>query len=190
VFDVKSAATVTGFVLQVEVGGKETCNCHATEPDERDTHIALTLSEGAEKRQSVVAEVTPRTRLLRKKSGQNDWTTSGLGAAIQGKWVEITGWLLFDFEHVHEAENTNPGGAQNWRSTCWEIHPATSIKVLDSPPASEFRPDANALRALQRSQAEHINRFPKRKQFIEERNEKLRKRFAEDERDEAEKSAR
>ncbi len=40
-FDVKSAATVVGFVLEVMVGGKETCNCHATDPAERDTHIAL-----------------------------------------------------------------------------------------------------------------------------------------------------
>src|SRR5262249_42814416 len=102
-FDVKSAATVIGFVLEVRVGGKETCNCHATDPKERDTHIALTLSEGAEKTQSVVVEVTPRTRLLRARAGHNDWTTSALKENLEGKWVEVTGWLLFDFEHIGEA---------------------------------------------------------------------------------------
>ena len=185
-FDVKSAATVMGFVLQVEVGGKETCNCHATIPDERDTHIALTLSEGAENTQSVVAEVTPRTRLLRQRAGHNDWTTEALKRDIQGKWVEVTGWLLFDFEHVGEAENTNPGGARNWRATCWEIHPVMSIKVLDGPPDEAFRVSPAAVKALQRADAARINHDPKRKQFVEERNAKYRARFAEDERDEVE----
>lgn len=58
-FDTKSAATVIGYVLEVQVGGKETCNCHATADDDRDTHIALALSEDGDKTQSVVAEVTP-----------------------------------------------------------------------------------------------------------------------------------
>ena len=185
-FDVKSAATVTGFVLQVQVGGKETCNCHATNPDERDTHIALTLSEDAEKIQSVVAEVSPRTRLLRQRAGHNDWTTEALKRDIQGKWVEVTGWLMFDFEHIGEAENTNPGDARNWRATCWEIHPVTSIKVLDGPPDAAFRVPRDAVRALQRAHAARINVVPKRKEFVEERNAKYRARFAEDERDEIE----
>jgi hypothetical protein len=183
-FDVQSAATVTGFVLQVEVGGRETCNCHATDPDERDTHIALTLSEGADQTQSVVAEVTPRTRLLRKRAGHDDWTTAALRRDIQGKWVEVTGWLLFDFEHVHEAENTNPGGAKNWRATCWEIHPVTSIRVLDGPPDPAFRVAPDSVKAFQRAHAARVNAVPKRKQFVEERNEKFRRKFAEDERDE------
>ncbi|MFI5456481.1 MAG: hypothetical protein ACHRXM_13610 [Isosphaerales bacterium] len=182
-FDVKSAATVTGFVLEVQVGGTETCNCHASDPDQRDTHIALTLSDGAEKNQSVVAEVSPRTRLLRQKAGHNDWTTSALKGDIQGKWVQITGWLLFDFEHIHQAENTNPGGAKNWRATCWEIHPVTSIKVLDSPPDQAFRVAPATVKAFQRAQAEHVKRDPKRKQFVEDRNEKYRRKFADDERD-------
>jgi hypothetical protein len=185
-FDVKSAATVRGFVLEVMVGGKETCNCHAINDDERDTHIALTLSDGAEKNQSVVAEVTPRTRLLRQKAGNNDWTTAMLKRNIQGKWVEITGWLLFDFEHIQEAENTNPGGSQNWRATCWELHPVTSITVLDNPPDAAFQVAPAAVKAFQRAQAEHVNRVPARKQFVQERNEKYRRKFAEDERDEIE----
>jgi hypothetical protein len=104
----------------------------------------------------------------------------------QKKWVEITGWLLFDFEHVPEAENTNPGGAKNWRATCWEIHPVTSIRVLDSPPDDAFRVAPATVKAVQRAQAEHVNRVPKREQFVEERNEKYRRKFAEDERDEVE----
>jgi hypothetical protein len=183
-FDTKSAATVTGFVLEVQVGGKETCNCHATADDDRDTHIALTLSEDGDKTQSVVAEVTPRTRLLRKMGGKNDWTTSALRRDIQGKWVEVTGWLLFDFEHIHEAENTNPGGTKDWRATCWEIHPVTSIRVLDGPPEPGFRVAASSVREFQRAHAARVNFDPKRRQFVNDRNEKFRKKFAEDEHDE------
>ena len=185
-FDNKSAATITGFVLKVSEGGIETCNCHARSSDQRDTHILLTLSEGADRTQGVVAEVTPRTRMVHQKAGTNDWTTAALQRDIQGKWVEITGWLLFDFEHVGEAENTNPGGAHNVRATCWEIHPVTSIKVLDGPPSDAMQLAPTVIKAFQKAQAEHVNGVPKRKQFVEQRNAKFRRRFAEDEHDEPE----
>jgi hypothetical protein len=181
-FDSKSAATITGFVLEVKEGGKETCNCHATKSDERDTHIYVTLSDGATKKQAVIVEVTPRTRLLHQKSGSNDWTTEALKRDLQGNWAEISGWLLFDFEHVGEAENTNPGNANNFRATCWEIHPVTSIKLV-SPPDQTFRVAPAAVAAFQSAHAEHVNRVPKRKQFIQERIEKYRRMFAEDEHD-------
>jgi hypothetical protein len=189
-FDVKSAATVVGFVLEVQRGGIETCNCGATKPDERDTHIALTLSsmlptDPDAKKQSVVAEVSPRTRILQKqKTGQNNWTTEALRGSIQGKWVEITGWLLFDFEHSHEAENTNPGNPSNWRATRWEIHPVMSIKVLDGPPGGAFQLAPSVITAFQRSHAAHVDSVPGRRQFVNRRNAKLRSRFAEDEHDE------
>src|SRR5262249_16421043 len=152
--------------------------CRAAAVDERDTHIVLTVSDtdlGPDpERQSVVAEVTPRTRIVHKNlTGQNDWTTPKLTTAIQGKWVEITGWLMFDFEHVSEAENTNPGGGSNWRATCWEIHPVTSIKVLDGPPAENFRLSNRVVAAFQKSHAAHVDGVPGRRQFVNERNAKL-----------------
>ena len=182
-FDTKSAATVTGFVLEVMVGGKETCNCHATEPDQRDTHIALALSEGAERTQSVIVEVTPRTRLLRQRSGARDWTTAALKRDLKGKWIEVTGWLLFDFEHIGEAENTNPGNAKNWRATCWEIHPVTSIRIVEAPPAGTLQVAPDAVRTFQRAQAAHVSLSPRQRQFVSERIEKYRRMFAEDEDD-------
>ena len=150
-FDTKSAATVIGYVLEVQVGGKETCNCHATADDDRDTHVAL--DPLGRRRQDAVGGRggDPATRMLRKMAGKNDWTTSALRRDIQGKWVEVTGWLLFDFEHIHEAENTNPGGTKDWRATCWEIHPVTSIRVLDGPPEPGFRVAASSVRAFQRA---------------------------------------
>jgi hypothetical protein len=189
-FDNKSAATIIGFVLKASEGGVETCNCHARAPEQRDTHILLAPSEGADRTQGVVTEVTPRTRLLHQRAGANDWTTAALQRDIQGKWVEITGWLLFDVEHVGEAENTNPGGAHNVRATCWEIHPITSIKVLDGPPADSLRLAPAVVKAFQQAQAEHVNRVPKRRRFVDERNEKCRRKFAEDEHDDPEQEGR
>jgi hypothetical protein len=43
---------------------------------------------------------------------------------------------------------------------------------------------------MQRAQAEHVSGVPRRKQFVDERNEKYLKRFAGDERDEIENPAR
>jgi hypothetical protein len=181
-FDSKSAATIMGFILKVNEGSVETCNCHATIPSERDTHIYLTLSNGAGKNQAVIAEVTPRTRILRQRAGKNDWTTDEPKKNLQGNWAEISGWLMFDFEHVDQAENTNPGSSNNVRATCWEIHPVTGIKLVD-PPDEAFRIAPVAVAAFQRAQAAHVNSVPSRKRFVQERIEKYRKRFAEDERD-------
>jgi len=43
-FDQEKAASIQGFVVDVKVGGKETCNCEATDPADRDTHIELALA--------------------------------------------------------------------------------------------------------------------------------------------------
>jgi hypothetical protein len=182
-FDSKSAATITGFVLKASDGSVESCNCHARAAEGCDTHIMLTLAQGADRTQGVVTEVRPRSRNVHQKAGSNDWTTAALQRNIQGKWVEVTGWLLFDFEHVGEAENTNPGGAYNVRATCWEIHPVTSSKILDGPPADSLQLSPTVVRAFQKAQAAHVNSMPERTRFVEERNEKYRRKFAEDERE-------
>lgn len=112
------------------MGAVESCNCHATGDEERDTHIELAMSSG-EVRGSrlVIAEVTPRWRRLMAARGV-DWTTEGLKARFLGKRVRISGWMLFDGEHMGEARNTAPKGRGNARATAWEIHPVTAIAVL------------------------------------------------------------
>ncbi len=128
-----SAAEVVGYVYDVKNGGRESCNCHASNPLYRDTHIELVLdpmSSGGNKR--VIVEVTPRWRAMMKASG-TDWSTATLRTDLLGRWVKVRGWLMFDVEHVQEAENTNPGRAGNWRATAWEIHPVCSIEVVQRP---------------------------------------------------------
>jgi hypothetical protein len=80
----------------------------------------------------VIVEVTPRWREIMKKKGI-DWTTSALRKTLLGRWVKVKGWMLFDFEHKDEAENTKLGRARNWRATAWEIHPVTSIEIVKRP---------------------------------------------------------
>jgi hypothetical protein len=163
-FDQEKAATIQGFVIKVKPGGHgETCNCGATNEDEIDTHIQLGLANNVPEIQQVIVEVTPR---LRKLNGDG-WKTPKLRDAFEGKWVEVTGWLLFDTAHIKQAENTHPGNKKNWRATCWEIHPITSIKALDGPPTETAAFQPASLTALQNLHASHIAKSPSGKIGVE-----------------------
>ncbi len=124
------AIDLTGYVYDVKPGGKETCNCHATDPSNRDTHIELTPSPqdtGATHR--VIVEVTPQWRMLMATAGK-DWSTPGLKSKILNHYVKVRGWMFYDAEHEHQAENTEPDGDSNWRATAWEVHPITDIQIV------------------------------------------------------------
>lgn len=127
------AGELTGYVADVKIGGVETCNCKAKDPDHRDTHIELVLDPmNFTDNQKVIVEVTPRIRKIMGDKGEN-WSTRSLRDKILGRWIKVKGWLLFDEEHSSQSENTNPGNSKNWRGTCWEIHPVTSIEVVNRP---------------------------------------------------------
>jgi hypothetical protein len=129
-FTNSQAADVEGYVKDVTIGGVESCNCDATDPRWRDTHIVLVLDKkDKDLRRTVIAEVTPRWREEMRTRGV-DWSTDALKKTLKGKWVRIRGWMLYDWHYTEEAENTNPGGKENWRATAWEIHPVISIEVL------------------------------------------------------------
>lgn len=127
------AVKVIGYVCDVKVGGIETCNCKTKEKDLRDTHIELVTDPmNPAKSLRFIAEVTPRWRQEMKKKGVN-WTTRALRDKFLGRWVVVEGWLMFDEEHEHQAQNTSPEGKNNWRATAWEIHPITKIEVTNRP---------------------------------------------------------
>lgn len=121
------AAIITGYVVAVQPGGKETVNCLATDPADTDTHIELALSAGdAQGIHHMIVEVTPRGRALMAAKGK-DWSTNNLRRTLVGHKITVVGWMMLDIEHCNESENTNPGGLQNWRATCWEIHPVSAL---------------------------------------------------------------
>jgi hypothetical protein len=183
-FDATKGATIEGIVVRVKQGSKESCNCHAPDAVDQDTHIELGLSAGAARNQRVVVEVTPRLRKQMKAAGQ-DWSTAtlqGAGAAdgIVGKWVRITGWLFFDEIHVGIAENTHPGGPNNVRATCWELHPITDLQVLDSPPPGAHELHPELLAHLQKARAREAARSPALQKQIAERLEAVNKKYGEE----------
>jgi hypothetical protein len=186
-FDSRRAATIRGFVVRVLVGGKgETCNCGATSPDERDTHIEMALAPDGPETQRVIVEVTPRGR---KRKGA-EWTTARLKKALEGRWVEVTGWLMFDEIHREQAENTNPGNARNWRATCWEVHPVTALKVIEATPrqAAAFRP--KSFPSPQQLHAAHVARSTRGTAAIAKRNREALAKFDKKELEEAEEENR
>lgn len=125
-------ATITGYVANVKVGGVESVNCHTHDPRYRDTHIELTLTPmNDEESRHVIVEVTPQWREKMAARGI-DWTTKTLRKTLLGRWITVTGWLLFDAEHANAAENTAKPGAHIWRATAWEIHPITEIRLSTS----------------------------------------------------------
>ena len=129
-FSTARGASIEGFVDTVYIGGVESANCEATNPAARDTHIEMSLdAERSRPDQRVIVEVTPRWRRRVLAQGK-DWSTRGLAAALIGRRIRVTGWMLFDFDHASESLNTMRPGEHVWRATAWEIHPITDLEVL------------------------------------------------------------
>jgi Bacterial SH3 domain len=111
---------VIGFLshrIKVENDGSgESTNCHLLGASEVDWHIYLTNSSAQPISKAIIIETTPRTR------PQHSWTTDMLGPLVDSQTqVRISGWLMYDSEHV------NVIGTQ--RATVWEVHPITRIEV-------------------------------------------------------------
>lgn len=125
------AAIFEGYVVGVLKGGIESVNCHTHDAAYRDTHIELALNPNEQdKSKYVVVEVTPQFRELMDKKNV-DWSTATLKQTLLGHKVKVMGWLFFDAEHKQNATNTNPHGTNLWRATVWEIHPITSLEVVN-----------------------------------------------------------
>jgi hypothetical protein len=121
------AASIEGYVIVVRPGAVEFANCLSF--TERDIHLHVARVPDAPVGEHVVVEVTPHWRSWARQHGL-DWSLAALQRLV-GKRVRLEGWLLFDIEHDDESENTNPGLVHNWRATAWELHPVTSIRVLE-----------------------------------------------------------
>jgi hypothetical protein len=121
------------------------------------------------------------------KNQGEDWSTQALKQKIKGKWVEVTGWLLFDSMHVDGAKNTNPGGGDaNWRATCWEIHPITDMKVLDGPPPAMAQLQPAAFAAMHSAHAAHVASDPNAKAIIATHHKEILAKFDQTELEEKE----
>jgi hypothetical protein len=132
-WDEHKGGVISGYVAEVKPGEAESVNCHTKDPQYKDTHIVLTpdpLSNDESK--YVIVEITPQWRAQMAKDGV-DWSTSTLRKTLLGRWIRVTGWLMFDVEHKAQSANT-AGRGKVWRATAWEIHPITKIEVLPGKP--------------------------------------------------------
>jgi hypothetical protein len=108
---------VQGFLShQVKVEAGESTNCGLTNPNEVDWHMYLTHQPHQPISQAIVVETTPRTRPL------HSWDKAKLDSLVDSTTeVRISGWLMYDTEHVSAV------GTQ--RATVWEVHPITRIET-------------------------------------------------------------
>lgn len=114
--------SVTGYLShRVNVENKspgESTNCNLLKLDEVDWHIYLTEELNQPIQDAIIVETTPRVRPNHK------WTTQMLAPYVNAdKRVRISGWLMYDFQHL------NVVGKE--RATVWEVHPITRIEVQD-----------------------------------------------------------
>lgn len=115
---------VVGYLshrINVESSGKgESTNCHLTQPNEVDWHMYLTPQPNLGIARAMIVETTPRVRPNHK------WTTQLLQPYVNKMTrVRVTGWLLFDSEHLDVVGKE--------RASVWEVHPVTKFEIEKSP---------------------------------------------------------
>lgn len=110
------AVAVEGYLIGFKKEGQERCNCG--NPRLNDFHLWVAASGDLAKDEAIVVEATPRWR------GANpSWSQETLSELkTERARVRITGWLMYDQEHLNEIGNS--------RATAWEIHPITKIEVF------------------------------------------------------------
>jgi hypothetical protein len=128
-FNAEKGAIIRGYVVSVSMGGAETCNCNTKSPEFRDTHIVITpdnVKTGITNQ--VVIEITPRLRAIMATKGV-DWSQGAL-KKLKGKYIEVEGWLFYDYKHGDKSTKIKKNSKATTRSTAWEIHPITRLKII------------------------------------------------------------
>ncbi len=110
--------TVEGYLVGLREGLPEPAVCNWTSSGYLDWHLSFTQNARDERSQSLLAEVTPRIRMMHR------WTIDSVHSLIMDEHVPVrlSGWLYFDPEH--------PGDLGITRATLWEINPVMQIQVL------------------------------------------------------------
>ncbi len=147
-----------GYIVEAKPGSSETVDCHCTEPDAIDVHIAvadhlLNLQEkpaNASKQQehaitvsndaalctnSFVAETIPHKRPAALE-------LKAIEPLRDKKIVKITGQLFFDGSH-RPCHGTTPGSGDPSRVTVFEIHPVYDIEVCSHSTMNQCTSNSN-----------------------------------------------
>jgi hypothetical protein len=106
---------VTGYLLRAKQSGIESSNGYIDSL--RDYHLWIADKPTAERRTTMIAEITPRWKVVHP-----EWRLRTFKRlADQKAKVRVTGWLLWDQEHGSEVEKS--------RGTSWEVHPVTKFEI-------------------------------------------------------------
>lgn len=124
-FDQSQAVIIQGYLFQARDEDSEACNCYSPYAADHDIHVYIALDKNATSiGDCVVVELTPYS-----KSILSGWTADYIN---QNQWmqVEITGWLMYDWEHNNMSFDSGQPKAKAKRRTVWEVHPITNIRSL------------------------------------------------------------
>jgi hypothetical protein len=122
------AVTLEGYLVGAKkenTGNGESCNCH--EPKTLfDYHLYVADEPSVGIDEAVVVEMTPRWRDVYSTWGTADNNYEGFGVIKShvDERVRVTGWLLFDEEHLNQVGK--------YRATVWEIHPITTFQYQEN----------------------------------------------------------
>lgn len=147
-----------GYIAEVKPGSSETVDCHCTETDEIDVHIAVAdhplnlQAEPANATKEQKHEITVKndaqlcTNAFVVETIPHKRPAALEQAAIEplrGKTiVKITGPLLFDASHK-PCNGTTPGSGDPARVTVFEIHPVYDIEVCSDRAMGQCTANSN-----------------------------------------------
>src|SRR5262245_32952120 len=91
---------LTGYLYGAHSGSPETCNCNLRGEENNDYHLNIIERDGDPQTASIVVEMTPKFRKTKP-----EWTLATIDAlpgapGRQHSLVRMSGYLLFDSEHV------------------------------------------------------------------------------------------
>jgi len=109
---------VTGYIARVKEEGSEACN--GKSDIYHDFHIWVTDSPGEDKSTGIIVEAIP---FWKEQFPEWQFNTFDKLAYEHAK-VRVSGWILWDQEHVDEVGKS--------RGSCWEVHPITKFEVFSN----------------------------------------------------------
>jgi hypothetical protein len=120
---------VEGYLIGLRVQGPENTNCDIADARWRDWHIWLVATEAEamrrDKTRAVVAEATPRVRLMMPQADRGLSQQQIQMWVQRGRRVRVKGWLMHDPDHPNEVGKS--------RGTTWEVHPVMRIEPVSGP---------------------------------------------------------
>jgi len=126
-FKTSAGVVIQGYIFKAKDEGGESCNCYSNDKKDKDVHVYISTNKNAKSiAECTVIEVTKYSKQLHP-----EWDAAYFNTHYKGHKVEVTGWMLYDFEHKNVSSETNPNATKINRKTVWEVHPITSVKIIN-----------------------------------------------------------